>query len=288
VVISEESPKSAFEFRVSRFGFRISVFGFRLMYDCTLIRIRERSFLDLLDLAMLVVRDRPVTLGLAALAGIAPWAALNIWLLSDPGFPLIFWLVLLLLETPWATAPLTLVLGDLMFGVRPRPGRVAKTLVVSLPALVLTQLVVRGLLLPLVLTYALMPAQYAFLDEVILLERVKWFHAFGRSRSLSHGFEGELLVRWMGQILFGSIFALCFWECARTLTQALAGDELTWYRPGLGDIGGLLFQAAVWIAIGYFGVFRFLAYIDRRIRLEGWELELRLKAVGRALEEKRH
>jgi len=44
----------------------------------------------------------------------------------------------------------------------------------------------------------------------------------------------------------------------------------------------------VWIAIAFFGVFRFLSYIDRRIRLEGWELELRLKAVGRASEEKLH
>ena len=54
--------------------------------------IRERSFLDLLDLALLVVRDRPVILGLTALAGIAPLAALNIWLLSDAGFPRVLWL----------------------------------------------------------------------------------------------------------------------------------------------------------------------------------------------------
>ena len=58
-----------------------------MTYDRTLIVIRERSFLDLLDLALLVVRDRPVALGLTALAGIAPFAALNIWLLSDPDFP---------------------------------------------------------------------------------------------------------------------------------------------------------------------------------------------------------
>ena len=37
--------------------------GSRFMtYDRTLIVIRERSFLDLLDLALLVVRDRPVAL----------------------------------------------------------------------------------------------------------------------------------------------------------------------------------------------------------------------------------
>ena len=259
-----------------------------MMYDRTLIEIRERSFLDLLDLAVLVVRDRPVSLGLAALAGVAPWAGLNLWLLSNPAFPPIVWPALLVLETPWATAPLTLVLGDLMFGVQPRPGRVFLTLLLSLPALVLAQFVVRGLLLLFGVTYPLMPAQYAFLDEVILLERVSVFQIFRRSRVLSRGSEGELFLRWIGQIMLGAFFALCFWMSAKTLSGALAGDELTWYRPGLSDLGGVFFQVGIWIAIAYFGVFRFLSYIDWRIRLEGWALELRLKAVGRASEEKLH
>ncbi len=86
-------------------------------YDHTLIVIRERSFLELLDLGMVVVRDRPAALGLAALAGIAPFAALNFWLLSDVNFSRALWPLLLIMEAPWATAPLTIVLGDLMFGV---------------------------------------------------------------------------------------------------------------------------------------------------------------------------
>ena len=92
-----------------------------MTYDRTLILIRERSFLDLLDLALLVVRDRPVALGLTALAGIAPGPRSISGCSPTPTFRPCFWLVLLLLETPWATAPLTLVLGDLMFGVPPAP-----------------------------------------------------------------------------------------------------------------------------------------------------------------------
>jgi hypothetical protein len=255
------------------------------MYDRTLIEIRERSFLDLLDLALLVVRDRPATVGLAALAGIAPCACLNLWLMSSfalgPLWPAIF-----LLEAPWATAPLTVVLGNLMFGVATGPRGVLRTLVRSLPALFVAQLAVRGLFLALVVLYPLMPAQFAFLNEVILLERVSVFQVFRRARSLSSGYEGELFGRWIGQILLGAIFTLCFWMSAETLSGALAGDELTWYRPGLADMGGLFFQTGIWIAIAYFGVVRFLCYIDRRIRLEGWALELRLKAVGRELEAK--
>ncbi len=68
------------------------------------------------------------------------------------------------------------------------------------------------------------------------------------------------------------------------LGSTLIGNELTWYRPGMSDLDGLLFQAAVWVAIAFFGVYRFFAYVDRRIRLEGWDLGVQMKAVERALE----
>jgi hypothetical protein len=257
-----------------------------MTYDRTLIVIRERSFLELLDLALLVVRDRPVALGLTAVAGIAPFAALNIWLLSDLAFPRALWLLLLMMETPWATAPLTLVLGDLMFGMRPRPGRSLRTLAVAFPALFVTQFLARGALLLSVVGCLVVPSQFAFINEVVLLERLGTFQAFRRARAIGRGFEGELFMRCMGQIVLGLTFALCFRMGAQALGSVLAGGELTWDQPGLGDSGGLLFQAAVWIAIAFFGVVRFLSYIDRRIRLEGWEIELRLKQVGRALEKR--
>ena len=94
------------------------------------------------------MRDGPSTLGLAALAGIAPCAALNTGCSPTRLFRAFFWLSCSCLETPWATAPLTLVLGDLMFGVRPRPGRVVEDPArLACPRSSLTQLVVRGLLL---------------------------------------------------------------------------------------------------------------------------------------------
>ena len=124
--------------------------------------IRERSFLDLIDLAILVVRERPVILGLTAVAGMAPFAVLNLWLLSATESGAGLWLLLLFMEIPWATAPLTIVLGDLMFGVRPRPGKVFKTLFVSLPAMLLTQLLIRGMLLAVVIGYVLVPTRLTF------------------------------------------------------------------------------------------------------------------------------
>ena len=64
-----------------------------------------------------------------ALAGIAPFAALNAWLfgsIPDLGatlFPRTLWI----LEAPFATAPLTVVLGGLMFGQRPTAAKVVSS-----------------------------------------------------------------------------------------------------------------------------------------------------------------
>jgi hypothetical protein len=255
-----------------------------MLYDRTLIQIRERSFLDLLDLSLYVIRARAAVLALAAMVGIAPWAALNYWLLSDPAFPTMGWIVLLVLEVPWATAPLTLVLGDLMFEVPPDVPRYVKTLVVCLPALAVGQLLVRGIMLVFFVFYPFMPTQYAFLNEVILLERVAVHRQFRRSRALNRGFEGESFVRWLCQLFLATSFALCFWLSATAIGGTLIGKELTWANPSFSDSSGAVFQAGVWIAVAFFGVYRFFAYIDRRIRLEGWELDLRLKAVARGLE----
>jgi hypothetical protein len=271
-----------------------------MIYDRLLIQVRERSFLDLLDLTLLVIRERPVTLGLAALAGIGPFAALNVWLLSDPAFPRSLWIVLLLMESPWATAPLTLVLGDLMFSVKPSIGRYVKSLLISMPALVYTQIVFRGVLLVTVVGYPIAIWLFAFLDEVILLDRLRsagdkvmlqdrlrrFRFVLDRSKRLSDGFESTLFMRWLAQVVLGLTFALCFWMGTEAISSTFISADLTWYRPGLSDFSGLLFQVAVWIAIAFFGVFRFLSYIDRRIRIEGWELGWRLKEAGRAMEER--
>ena len=106
--------------------------------------------------------------------------------------------------------------------------------------------------------------------------------SLGRSRAISRGFEGELFIRWIGQIVLGATFALCFRMGAETLGSVLGGGELTWDQPGLDDLGDLLFQAGVWIAIAFFAVVRFLSYIDRRIRLEGWEIELQTEGASAA------
>jgi hypothetical protein len=256
-----------------------------LALERTLVQIRERSFLGLLDLALVVVRRRPVTLALTALAGVAPWAALNAWLVGGnlEREPLV--LLLVALEAPLATAPLCVVLGGLMFGQRPTTGQVLGTLLRNAPALLVYQGLLRGLLVGSVILSPLIPARLGFLNEVILLERGPWRSALRRGAALCGDRGGELFGRWLAQCAFGAMFVVAFWVAVRSALEMLAGGDLTWEEPEWGALTGPRAQLGVWLAVAFFAVVRFLTYIDQRIRLEGWEVELRLRAVGAAMAE---
>jgi hypothetical protein len=255
--------------------------------DRTLVQIRERSYLDLMDLALLVIRQRPGTLGLAAAAGIAPFAVLNYVLLDNPQSSPVILPLLLFLEAPWATVPLTLVLGGLLFDRPPQAGAIVWRAIRALPSLIIVHVFVRWFLAMTFLLLPLIPGYFWFSNEVILLEKAPGLRTLSRCRQLSRGRTGEYFMQWLGQLAFGTVFALCFWAGIGTATSALFKSELTWSRPFLTDMGGIRFQLGVWIAIAFFAVARFLIYIDQRIRSEGWELRLRLQAVGRDVAEGR-
>ena len=252
--------------------------------DRTLIRIRERSWLELLDLSLLVIRHRFWTIGSAAAVGIAPWAVLNHRLLADPEFPAALWPLLLVLEAPWATAPLTVVLGETLFG-KPTTGRqTANRLLQSLPSLLLAQGLLRGLLTASGFLVWLIPWKLAFLNEIILLERLQGLQAFRRSARLRDP-AAVMLAREAALIGFAILFTFCFWMGIEALISAMFRSELTWGQPEAIGLPGTWIQLGAWIAIGFLGVARFLIYLDHRIRREGWELALRLRELGRMLEE---
>lgn len=276
-----------------------------MAYDQTLIHIRERSFLDLLDLALVVLRRRPWAVGSAAVAGIGPWAALYAGLASMPDVPMIFALGLAWMAFPWATAPMTVVLGGLMFGERPSAGRVLRTIVRALPALVLYQGLLRGFLLVTIFGIPIVPARLAFLNEVILLERGRsggrdrhGQSVAGRCGALCGDRGGELFGQWMVLIVFCAMFIEALRWAIDSLIATLF-NRLTWDTTTTNEFGeplldGLYWtfdfrdwtmQLGLWIVVTYLGVVRFLTYIDQRIRLEGWEVELRLRAAGAALED---
>jgi len=249
--------------------------------DRTRIAIRERGYLEILDLALHVIRAfaRPLTLALAA--GALPAMLFNGWLLADYsredyeiGVPLsyVFWmLVLVCFEAPLVTAPLTLYLGRAVFTERPSLGELARSLLERLPQILLFQGLLRVFVFP-----------RRYLNEVILLDRNPLVARDPRRKSTRrraaefHRGEGaDLMARAIFSMLLGTLLFFSIWSSIFALRAVLLSDlawDLTMFT--------IWMPATLWIVIGLFTVARFLGYLDLRIRREGWEVELMLRAEG--------
>ena len=154
------------------------------------ISIRERSFPDLLDMALHVIRAYAVPLAVALAVGVVPAMVLNAWLLAplarvspQTGLPTgyIMWMLLLVLwEAPLVTAPVTLYLGQALFTERPQAGRIVRSFFASLPQLIWYQLFVRAFMVVLIPTWLFLFISWAYLNEVILLERNRFWSGRGK------------------------------------------------------------------------------------------------------------
>ena len=257
-------------------------------FDQTYIAIRERSYPELLDLSLQLTRHHALGLLLALVAGAAPWALLNGLLLyewaedSIWGAPVqyLFWMTMLMaLQAPLATAPITLYLGQVTFHQQVSPGRILRDYFQCLPQLLLLQGIARAVTF-LMIPYVLCP----YLSELILLERNSlWVGKAGknagristtrRSKNLHRGASGELFARWFGSLLAGGVMLVATIGGLHQLLSLLGGYSL-------GNTAFLLIATPVgaWLVFGFFAVVRFLAYLDLRIRREGWEVELKLRS----------
>jgi hypothetical protein len=290
--------------------------------DKTRIAIRERGLLEILDLALRVIRHHVQPLLAAWLVGIVPLMLLNFWFIGwmtdvpDDYAPDKFWAwtryfsvmsVLVLFETPLATAPLTLYLGDAMFLQRSGPWTIATSLWRLLPQLLICIGLVRATLIVLLLVFSIehysefsaiegflfIPVIYLlviralrpYLGEVVLLERnplraagQKTLTVGRRSAALHNPNAGDLLARGIAidclAVLMTVSFAFGFWFVAGTFL-----NDWKW-GPVMVHV---CVPLSMWIVAGYLGVVRFLSYLDLRIRREGWEVELRMRAEATRL-----
>lgn len=263
-----------------------------MQLDRTRIAIRERSFIDILDLALAVLRQHAGPLSLALLAGAVPAALVNYlllhnWLLEgafDPGDLVGYFIMLALLicwELPLATAPITLYLGQALFVERPSAGRLVKDFFASLPQMLLYQLLPRGV----VITIPAYFLGWPYLGEIILLERNPWrklspagTSTLSRSGNMHGRNRGELFSRWLGALLVGALLVFVFWRSLWYLVRILSG-QMESVLPQFT----VWLQVALWLVIGYLAIVRFLSYLDLRIRTEGWEVELLLRAEAARL-----
>ncbi len=265
-----------------------------MQLDGNRIVIRERGLLDLLDLALCVIRTFAGPLIIALALGIVPAMLLNAWLLAglaEPGLDepvprayMLWMLMLVIWEAPLVTSLATLYLGEAAFQERPRAQSIFRALVHVLPQMIFFQVFIRGLLMPLVVTWFLPFAVWPYLNEVILLERNPLrrrpgrITTYRRTRALHFGASGDLFARWMVSVGFGALLSASLWVSIQIMVGMLLSE---WQWEGLTYT--LYYPLALWIVVGYFTVVRFLGYLDLRIRREGWEVELMMRAEGTRL-----
>jgi len=250
------------------------------------VAVRPRGILECLDLAVTFCGRRPLAVALATALGAAPCILVNRLLFSGreasaDGF-LAF--VLLGVEAAWASVPLTLYLGQAVFSERFSWRRAGRDLLVSLPGLGVFQGILRGTcLLMVVLTPVAFIGTY-YLNQVILLERPRFGRIWSRRTAINRRH-------------FGVILSLALVDAAILIaglplgTRFLAAVSAIWRGRGVswlamleadGFLGATIFswhgQITFWSLCGLVTVFRFFTYLDTRIRREGWDVELKLRA----------
>lgn len=259
-----------------------------LQLDKTRIAVRERSYIDLLDLALRVSRVYAWPLLLAFSAGVVPMMLLNSWLLVGLaeqdfayGFPIehmLLMVLLIFLEAPLATAPATLYLGKAVFTERPDAREIARQFWESLPQLLLCRVLLR-----------LLFTGSSFMNEVILLDRnplrkkdsARGESTLSRSRLLHRDAAADPVGRALATLMVGGTLLLSIWLSICIGRLLLVGQwQWDFDRP----MYTFYFPLALWIVMSYFAVVRFLSYLDLRIRREGWEVELAMRAERARLE----
>lgn len=288
--------------------------------DQTFISIRKRGVSELFDLALTIVRSHWRALLILLMLGAAPWILLDYLLLwplmhygsGDPSRWACSWLMLLMVvsQAQYGTSLITLYLGDAMFVGKPNWKQVAlksfkvSPLFVGLHGFLRMVFPVAGLacmlnidepsdfgmlagfLIPLAVALGVAFRTFRpFVSEMILLEKTPWRPqeptaiSFGkRSKALHSHASSELFGRFVMSCLVATPLAITFQSLFIQVDSVLnlsAGYDWT--------LASYYWIISLWLTAGFVAIFRFLSYIDIRIRQEGWALELKMKAEGQKL-----
>ena len=212
--------------------------------------------------------------------------------------------LLVVIEAPLASIFTTAYLGQAVFVERPRYRDIIADVMKMMPRVAFCQLLIRAIL-PTWLFLLLIErhegfdlgveifllggiALYAtflrsirpFINEIVLLERnplrsrsPSAITVARRSSQLHSPSGGDLFARWLATALFGMMLAVAVGGTFVFCSGVFLND----WAPGPAMIR-YVYPLSMWIVACYLTVVRFLCYLDLRIRHEGWEVELRLRA----------
>jgi len=212
--------------------------------------------------------------------------------------------LLIFIEAQLASIFVTAYLGEAVFMQKPTFRQVLKTVLKHSPGLVLCQLLIRGIL-PAWILVMLMDRQYGnnlvgievclwllaiysalfralrpYINEIILLEknpirarRPSDISINKRSGHLHGSSSGDLFGRWIGNSMLAASLLILIVAALYLGVGVLIGQyEITWWFVAI------IYPAAFWVVVAYYSVVRYLDYLDLRIRYEGWEVELLMRA----------
>lgn len=287
--------------------------------DRTRIAITERRQPEILDVALLVMRRffLPV-IGYTMILAV-PVAILNHFLIRWMAFELeegetvlrYVWTMCMLVyvEAPLVSALTTTYISKVMFYDDPTVADVLRDVSKIVHRLFWVQGVKRGVLTVLLFAYYTEPSDNPtafeillpficvvlflvrslrpYVNEILLLERSPLRSKSGeinagvRSQRLHGPHSGDLFGRGVSMILvtvgLGMAITSLFWFAVSSMT-----NDWNWGAT----MTFVVAPCSLWMLASYVTVFRFLSYLDLRIRLEGWEVELKIRAEANRLQEK--
>jgi hypothetical protein len=292
-----------------------------MLINQTEISIRERGKRELFDLALHVARRHFAPLVGAIICGVLPFAAINAWVLSgipedmygdlygtDTRIEYVTYMTLLVfIEAPLATSLMTLYLGQVLFRSRPTARQLFRDFLSCSPQLIWYQGIIRLVAVALVAAALnrwddydgfpefliwcvaiwglLVRGTRPYLSEVILLERnprraskATAMTTSRRNAALHAGFGGDSFVQMIGAGLLAFLAVGSLW-LTLAYFRAMFFNALEFDRASLT----VLLPIALWITVWFLAIVRFLGYLDLRIRREGWEVELRVRAEAAAM-----
>lgn len=295
-----------------------------MQLDRTGLAVRERSFFDLVDLSFMVLRIYFASIMKATLLTVAPLWLLN-YLLVDhflrdaiveerfPGAYIWLTLCLVVAEAPLVSILPTMYLGRIVFMDDPTLGEVMRDGFKLAPRWIWCLIFIRGIIWVWVVVFfcrnadessyiglqfamvaamgltLLIRAIRPFTTEIIVLERNRiraktpTDMTIARRSGILHGpsggdIFGRAIISYVLAILlfFGMLAAFLF-------TCRIFLNITEWTHPLVLRV---IYPLCLWLVAAYFTVLRFLSYLDIRIRHEGWEVELRLRAESARLAKK--
>ena len=237
------------------------------------VALRDRPFVDVLDLSFRFLRD-----------AFGPLAKLALIVLPLPvgatvvlGYAAGWWWAwsFALLASPFVSAPFTVLVGQFVFERDPSVKVALARGLRAMPRLLVVSLVL-GLGVAAGIFFFVLPALWistvaVFVIDVLLLERAGIIGAFERSMRLAARAPGDAtLVRLatLTLLVVAPIVVDQIGHIALANVFQVAGPT-----PLFESGGSWLPVVGFWLAVPYATVLRFLVYINVRTRTEGWDIQ---------------